>query len=170
MQPPKKPSISEQRSGIAYSANGRNYKFIYITFSWYTTMFNLFSDPFRNLLISCGVSDSEFSLYSSLVVISWMFKPAFGFLGDYLFVFGYRVKGYVTIFSTLNAILGFYSLRVLDKIEGDNTKVWQLFPILIIIYFNLAFIDAICRSLYSDCRRNDFNNLSNAVAPPDDAG
>ena len=61
-----------------------------------------------------------------------------------MFLCYYRVKGYVVIFALINVACSLYCIHLLSGIKDGSSNIMSLFAVLTVVYFNQAFIDAIC--------------------------
>ena len=115
---------------------------VYIVFAIYTTSTVLFDKTFADYLRIHGGTNSE--SWMNVLYTPWIFKPLYGFLSDKYFMFKYRVKGYAILFafSTMLTTIAIYF--VVDM--TSDSRVLILYSLLIVVYTNLAFIDATARN------------------------
>lgn len=108
----------------------------------------LFDEPFSDYITRTDISTSSMELFSALLYVGWNFKPLYGFLADWFFPFHYPIKGYTIIISSLNIGLYLLGYILVTNTETDvYVQPFILFIIVMPIYLNLAFIDAICRKI-----------------------
>lgn len=93
----------------------------------------------------------------NVLYFSWIFKPVYGFISDKYFLFKFRVKGYAIVLAFFNIIATVAIFFVADT--GNSYKVFVLFVLLMVVYTNLAFIDATARSSFVTIRRDDFRDI-----------
>lgn len=124
------------------------YRISYFILCAYTTMTVLFDEPFSDYITRTDISTSSMELFSALLYVGWNFKPLYGFLADWFFPFHYPIKGYTIIISSLNIGLCLLGYILVTNTETDvYVQPFILFIIVMPIYLNLAFIDAICRKI-----------------------
>lgn len=80
---------------------------------------------------------------------TWLIKPIYGFLGDYLFPFYYRVKGYVVIFTLLAVASTTTMIALLPKISSNQLEKEVLLGVEFLNFLALGFIDAVCQGMTS---------------------
>lgn len=130
----------------------------YFMLAAYTIITALLDTPFSKLLSETDIDAQKAENFANAIYLSWLLKPVYGFFGDWLFIFGYRVKSYVAIFALGNVVIAFVSVKVVWNIKNGDDVLW-LMPMLLMLYFNLGFIDAICRNKNINCRGYDFDNV-----------
>ena len=88
--------------------------------------------------------------YSNLVYLSWMFKPLFGLLADWIFPFGYRTRYYIIVIGLLSIVPTYFARLYAERIKdtaGDlqRANLHRYFLSMALVYSCLAAIGSICR-------------------------
>jgi hypothetical protein len=84
----------------------------------------------------------------SLLYCSWLIKPVYGFLGDYIFPFYFRIKGYFVILAGAVMVSSIYVLLQVNLIDSNKKIIHVLLGVQTFDFFTMAFIDSICRNRY----------------------
>ena len=135
-------------SQIRYIHIIRAARFSYLFLAFYVSTTELlcpafiaYYDPNVNSLMSSEA-------IRSLLYCSWLIKPVYGFLGDYIFPFYFRIKGYVVILAAAAIVSSIYVLFQVKFIDSDKGIVHMLLGVQTFVFFTMAFIDSICRNRY----------------------
>lgn len=123
----------------------RLYKSNYLIFAVYSSLTQFLEEPFNAFLQA--IKDPYTDVYMTMLYLPWILKPLFGFLSDWLFPFGYRMRGYMVIVGLLNTILAILCLVLIEKVENNNLNVFIYFCVWLMMMSCMAAADAICRRL-----------------------
>jgi MFS family permease len=123
----------------------RLYKSNYLIFAVYSSLTMFLEEPFNAFLQA--IEDPYTDLYMTMLYLPWVLKPLFGFLADWLYPFGYRMRGYMVIIGLLNTILAMLCLVFANKVHEGKMNVFAYFCVWLMTMSCMAAADAICRMI-----------------------
>ncbi len=103
----------------------------------------IMAQPVRAFLKNSGTSPEEIALLMGIVGLPWAMKPLFGFISDFVPIFGSRRRIYL-ILATLGAFLGTSLLAGLPILQGGAS--WLL-ALLLLSSIGVAFGDVLIDSI-----------------------
>ena len=103
----------------------------------------LIAQPVRSLLTSWGESPAALGALMALLAVPWTIKPVFGFLSDFVPLFGSRRRSYLLLANGLAAA----SLLLLAFVPLAPGSRWLLFALLLPTTMAIALGDVIVDAL-----------------------
>lgn len=122
----------------------RNARFSYLFLAFYVSITELMWPTFVNYYNPNDQTLLSTESIRAILYCGWLIKPVYGFLGDCVYPFYFRVKGFVVILATLAIIASVYLVTIVKYGDENKNPHWML-AIETFIFSCIAFIDSICR-------------------------
>ena len=134
-----------------------SYRTMYLLCAGYTVSLTLIvTYSTRYFLKSIGYE--RWGSVSTFLLFTWIMKPAFGFLADWVYLGRFRFKGYFALLSFVNFLLMCGCLWIVPHVQNQKIEPIWLIIMICMASTNLAIIDSISLGMTSIVR-----NLENRL-------
>lgn len=99
--------------------NIRQYNILYVALGLMAMLTALMNYPFQKYLEKNGYSENDINSLRFISFFPWLIKPVFGLLGDYIFPFKLKYRGWILVVS----FIGISFLAVSLFLKDDSTFV-----------------------------------------------
>lgn len=114
------------------------YRRLYTALGAYAIVTSLVDYPLQQWLWANGMDKDTVEAVRLLFYLPWMFKLFMAVLGDVVFLFRYKIRGWVYILGTTNATVALLAVIF-------SLGVWPMIIVVVLLITNMAFLDTIAQ-------------------------
>lgn len=134
-----------------------SYRTMYLLCAGYTVSLTLLVS-FSTKYFLESIDYPDWGSVSTFLLFTWVLKPVFGFLADWIYLWNYRFKGYFCLLGFMNFLLMCGCLAIVPNVQDKTIEPTWLIVMVCLASTNLAAIDSMTLGMTSIVR-----NLENRL-------